>query len=739
MKRWFEWLLPTLLLLSALLVRAFEPALLEDIRLKVFDLYQRLKPRPYEDAPVRMVDIDEESLKRVGQWPWPRTRIADLVGKLHQAGARVIVFDAIFPEPDRTSPKNILPLWQSPAVKTLETDLAGLPDHDRVLADALPGKNVVTGFAVLFEANENRPPVKTEFSYVGESPAAHLPPFHGAVVDLPEIEGASLGNGCINTIQERDGVVRRVPFVFSLEGVLYPSLVAGALNAYQDQAGFLIRYSGDSEKKRLGERDGITRILGGDLDLPVDGQGRIWLYDAGYVPGRFIPAWKVFEGEIAREALRGKIIYLGTSAVGLKDLRITPINPAAAGTEIHVQLTEQILLGRFLDRPDWVLPAEVLYFTLASLLLIFATPRAGALWNAGTAVLAVTAVIYLSWAAFSRRGLLVDPFFPSAGIACVYLTSSLIHFLRTEAEKRQVRSAFGRYLSPVLVEQLARHPEKLKLGGEMRNVTLLFSDIRGFTTISEQFNAEELTHFMNSYLTPMTDLIMQQKGTIDKYIGDCIMAFWNAPLDDPKHASNACHAALQMRSLLIRWNREFKQEMGAKQKPFHPIDIGIGINTGDCCVGNMGSHQRFDYSVLGDEVNLASRLEGQSKTYGVDIVIGANTFEKIKTEAYAALELDLLRVKGKKKPVRIFGLLGGAELKEADSFEKLSRSHVNMLLAYRAQEWDDALQLLETCLSFDTGKTRLRAFYELYGTRIRDYQASPPDAEWDGVTVALTK
>jgi adenylate cyclase len=271
----------------------------------------------------------------------------------------------------------------------------------------------------------------------------------------------------------------------------------------------------------------------------------------------------------------------------------------------------------------------------------------------------------------------------------------------------------------------------------MRTMTILFSDIRGFTSIAEQFDAEGLTRFMNQFLTPMTAIVLEQHGTIDKYIGDCVMAFWNAPLDDPDHVRHACEAALAMRRHLVQWNRDRYEEHRGRGTPFIPVNVGVGINTGVCCVGNLGSEQRFDYSVLGDAVNLASRLEGQTKTYGVDIVVGPSTHELL--QGFATLELDLLTVAGKTKPVRIFAVLGDAAFAADAQFQALRMRHEELLAAYRAQGWPRAQELLESCLALDTERLRLRTFYRLYAERISAYRAHPPGPGWNGVFVASSK
>lgn len=737
LKKWSGSLVPFLVLLGAIGLRLSNVPVLEETQLRVFDAFQRLRPRTYQASPVRIVDLDDESLARLGQWPWPRTQVAQLVRRLADAGAAAIVFDIVFAEPDRTSPASILPLWPStPEIEALRAHSDELPNHDELLAQALSGNRVITAMTLTHESNAREPARKAGFSYAGDDPRFFLPRFHGVVATLEPLEAAAAGNGSVTIIPDRDGLIRRIPLVFRLHDLLYPSLAAEAIRVAQGASAYLLKSSGASGEASFGAHTGITQIKTGRIAIPTDGQGRMWLFDTGYVPERFIPAWRILSEDIPPD-LTGQIVFIGTSAAGLKDIRATPLNPVAAGVEVHAQLVEQILHQEFLQRPDWADGAEALYVVALGLVLIALLPRLGPAWCALFGGAAIVAVVAFSWHAFSARRWLLDPVFPFLVTLVTYMTASLMSFLRTEAERRRVRHAFSRYMSPELVRRLAEHPGQLKLGGEMRNMSLLFADIRGFTTISEQFDPQELTSFINRFLTPMTARIMQHQGTIDKYMGDCIMAFWNAPLDDADHARHACQAALEMRDYLVHWNQELRAETEAAGKPFHQIHIGIGINTGNCCVGNMGSDQRFDYSVLGDEVNLASRLEGQSKIYNADIVIGANTYEQALD--YAALELDLITVKGKTKPVRIFAVLGDPGFGTNEEFLALATHHEQMLEAYRSRRWDEALALIGQCLELDMKRTRLRVLYALYTERIDAFRAHPPSADWDGSHAATAK
>ncbi len=738
LKRQSQIFFPLFLLGLVILLRVATPETVESLQFKVFDLFQQLKPRAYAEAPVAIVDLDDETLSKVGQWPWPRTQVAQLIARLAGDGASVIAMDMVFAEPDRTSPENILPLWpKTPDLEAVRAPLEKLPHHDNLLAQAIQEARVVTAFGLTGQPNSSRPVQKAGFAFAGDNPAIYLPHFQGAVVNLPALAAAAAGSGSFSILPEKDGVIRRAPLLLCLKDALYPSLVLETLRVAQGASGHMVKSSGSSHEISFGEHTGIVSVKTGNFIIPTDGEGRIWLYDSGSRAERFFPAWKVLAGNFAPGFFTGKIIYVGTSATGLKDLRTTPLTPFAAGVEIHAQLTEQILLQNFLYRPDWAPGLEFLFLLLTGLLIIFLMARAGALGCALVGLSAAGGVCAFSWYAFVQRHWLLDPVLPSAAVLLVYLSSSLVHFLKTESERSQIRNAFSHYMSPALVEKLVKHPELLKLGGESRNLTFLFSDIRGFTSISENLNPQEITRFMNRFLTPMTGIILEHNGTIDKYIGDCIMAFWNAPLDDAEHAAHACAAALRMRDYLVEWNEELRAETQAQGRPFFPVHIGIGLNTGDCCVGNIGSDQRFDYSVLGDEVNLASRLEGQAKIYGVDIIAGLQTYENAKD--FAGLEIDLVRVKGKKKAAHVFGLLSGAEMKESEGFKNLQTRHREMLAVYRARDWERALQRIEECLKLDTPKTRLRKLYQLYQERIQAFKISPPSPDWDGSADALSK
>ncbi len=739
----FAWALPSIAtwaslaaLAGALSLRFFEPPILERAELAVFDTYQRWHPRVYEPLPVRIIDIDDASLQRMGQWPWPRTHLAELVRALARLDVAVVAFDVVFAEPDRTSPAQVLPLWAESADAEFTARAEGLPDHDAVFAQAFREMRVVAGFVLMDHAGGRVPEPKAGVSHLGDDPRRFLPDLLGGVPNLPALHEAASGAGSFALPwPERDGVLRRVPLLFRHGEVLHPSLAAEALRVATAGGSYLVKSSNAGGTDAFGAGSGIVEIrIGREVQIPTDRNGRVWIHFTEAVPERYVPAWQVLDGSVNPELLAGHIVFVGTSAEGLKDIRATPRDPATPGVQLHAELVEQVLTGHYLERPDWAKGAEFLGILAIGLLLIVLLPRVGALWCAGIGVAGLVLAGGFSYWAFREHLWLVAPVYAWTAIVFVYLTGSLSAFLRTEGERREVRSAFGRYVAPRLVEELARDPGLLRLGGETREMTVLFCDIRGFTTISEQLDPEELTSLVNRFLTPMTRVILDHGGTIDKYMGDCIMAFWNAPLEDPEHARHACEAALEMEAELGRLNETLAAEAAAGSSKVPRLRMGIGINTGPCCVGNFGSDQRFDYSVISDEVNLASRLEGQSKTYGLPIIVGDRTSQAL--EGFATLELDRLRVKGRAQAEPVHALLGGADVAGGTAYLALLDANEAFLAAYRAGRWAEAREALARCRELDGS---LETLWGLHSERLTANGSAPAAADWEGVHEASDK
>ncbi len=718
------------LLAALLVVRIWNPVPVETLLLRTFDLYQLIQPRQPTAQPVVVVDIDEESLAVFGQWPWPRTLLADLIERIHGGGGAVIGFDAVFPEPDRLSPASLADSLTG-IEEPLLARLRALPDNDEALARTLRNSRVVLGQSGYQRRlpNTQRPLAEVPLATTGGDPRPFLPEFPGIVRNIPILEDAAAGRAMFTLLPERDGIVRRVPTLLTVEGTVVPTLVLEMLRIASGQSTYLVR----------SDSAGVRSIAVAGIEIPTDRNGRVWINYARNDPGTYVSAKDVLTGAMTREALTGKLVLVGSSATGLFDVKSTPLDAAVPGVAIHAQFLETILSKSYLHRPNYALGAELVLTAAAGLLMIVLVPILGAFTALLLGGSLAVALIAGSWFLYVREGVLLDVAYTLVAGLAIYIFLIFINYFREEARRRQVRGAFSQYLSPALVEQLAREPDRLVLGGERKRMTILFCDVRGFTMISELFKSDPqgLTRLMNSFLTPLTLAVLEHKGTIDKYMGDAVMAFWNAPLDDAHHAENGCEAALAMLSGLRRLNEVRKAEAVAANQPFLPLRVGVGINTGECVVGNMGSDLRFDYSVLGDPVNLASRLEGQSSQYGVPILVGAATAEGAAGK-FALLEIDTLRVKGKAEPERVHALLGDANMAADPAFQALTANIGEVQRCYRARDWDGAERALAAARGQDQA-FNLDEFFQVYEARVAAFRENPPPPDWDGVHEATTK
>ena len=712
------------LLLLLLAVQWADPAPLEILRTRAFDLYQEARPREApERTLVAVADIDEESLAAHGQWPWPRTLVAQLVLALNQAGAAAIGFDMVFAEGDRTSPEYASRFMAGLDDATFE-QLQTLPRNDAVLAEQIAAATVVLGQSAATAAAQRQeaPPPNSSVNTIGNV-AAYLPRYPALLRNLAEFESAARGIGVFSLLPERDGIVRRIPTAVNVGGQVFPSLSKELLRVATGSGSIDIRAD---------DPGGINALRVAGEIIPTDTLGRIWVRFAPRDTSRTYSIRDILTGSVGADELAGRIVLVGTSATGLLDMRSTPLESVVPGVEIHAQALDMILANDFLRRPVWVRSMELLCTLLAGLLIAMLVPTGGALTALGAGAAVTGTISAGSWLLYTEQGILFDATWPVAAALAVLGLLVFGSYFREQTEKRRIRGTFSQYLSPLLVERLANDPKPVQLGGETREMTMLFCDIRGFTTISERYQSDpqRLTAMVNRLLTPLSHAVLDNGGTIDKYIGDCIMAFWNAPVSDAAHRRNACAAALAMRAAIAETNDILAAEGAAE-----PIRIGVGLNTGTVVVGNMGSEMRFDYSVLGDAVNLAARLEGQSKTYGVDIVVGEETAAALGDD-FALLELDLIAVKGKTEGVRIFALMGGADTAADPAFHALQQRCGAMLEAYRQQRWKEAAataQALRRHAGIPAG------YCAMMLARIRHYQEDPPAAGWDGVYIAETK
>jgi adenylate cyclase len=718
------------LLIGLAALRIADPAPLEELRVRTFDTFQRIDPRVKTARPVTIVDIDEASLAKLGQFPWPRTRIADLITGLTRLGAVVIAFDIVFSEPDRLNPDVAADTFRDLDEET-RSRLRALPSNDQILADAMRRSRVVLGESGL-------PQVQSEFdkslpltglAMLGEEPQPFMLEWPGLLRNVPLLEAAAAGRGLFTIWPERDGIVRRVPVMMLAQGATMPSLSFEMLRVATGTDTIFIK----------SDQAGIKSIGVKGFQIPTDRNGQLWVHFAHHDPKILVSALDVIEGKVAPEKIKGQLVLIGTSAVGLNDNKTTPVDPSMPGVEIHAQVIESALTRAVLTQPNYGIAVELCAAILFGILVIAFAPLFGPITLVAVGALFATLLIGTSWYFYTQHRLLIDFTYPLLSTTSIYLTLIFTSFVREQRQRKQIRTAFAQYMSPALVEQLAQSPEKLVLGGEEREMTIMFSDVRGFTSISESYknDPQGLTALMNRFLTPLTNAILERKGYIDKYMGDAIMAFWNAPLDDSEHQLNACEAAVDMleRIDVLNKQREFEAKEGGHV--YIPLNVGVGLNTGTCVVGNMGSDMRFDYSVFGDSVNLASRLEGQSKEYGFPIIVGSRTALAAR-EKFAILELDFIMVKGKKEPEVIYAIAGRADTAHSARFQRLRNLTIEMLACYRNRDWEGALAAIERGRRTDEARS-LELLYNLYEARILGYQKNPPPEDWNGAFALLTK
>ena len=713
-----------LTLFVLMLLRVWDPPLLETLRGRIFDTYQRLYPRATSEYPVTIVDIDERSLKAVGQWPWSRVTLASLVDRLAERGAVAIGFDILFAEPDRLSPPRIA---ESISDAELKSRLAALPDNDAQLAEAIARTRVVLGQAGASNysaatADLSDLPV-TSVATIGDNLHRHVLRVPRLVTNLPVLEKAAAGRGLFTVEPDADGVIRRIPTLLYTEGRIVPSLSIELLRVATGATTLLAK----------SDEAGIKSVVVAGVEIETERDGQLWLHFTPHDPRRYVSAADVLSGRIPNDRIEGKLVLIGTSAAGLYDLRTTPLERAMPGVEIHAQAIESILDNALLLRPNYALGLEICLALAIGIGIIIVVPLLGALATVllGIAIIALLGV--LSGYLFVSSGILIDVVYPLVSSTVVFLLLASINYLREEKRRAGIRSAFSQYLAPELVEQLTREPDRLKLGGETRTMSVLFSDVRGFTSIAESFreNPSGLTELMNRLLTPLSRAIIERRGTIDKYIGDAIMAFWNAPLDDPDHAKHACEAALAISERLDALNEALALEAQNGGESIPPMEIGIGISTGLCMVGNMGSDIRFDYSVLGDSVNLASRIQNLANSYGLRILICPETAARCQ-DALAIVAVDDVRVKGRKHAVTVHTVLGGPELLRDPKFRSFRTAFETMRAHYLRGEWIEAMNALEASRQhYDD--PRIYRLLDIYASRIATLKRRSSLEGWTGV------
>lgn len=676
---------------------------------------------------VVVIDLDEKSLAEYGQWPWPRYRVALLLAQLHELGVRAVGLDILFAESDATSPVVLK--------RELERDLGlsvsfddvppELMDNDAVLARVLANGSFVLGYnfytappgTTISELKERAPSHPLVHAFItpkGVSPdESYLETANAAALNLPMLQEAAKASGYFSMLVDDDGVLRRTPLIVRYQDTIYPSLALATLLSSQNlnNAAVLIRM----------DSNGVASIQIGDRLVPLDSRGCLLLnYPGESRTFTFVSAADVLANRVPEGILQGKVALLGSTASGLMDARATPLDPIYPGVEAHATIIDNIIQQNYLWQPSWhggaELAAVILSGVFCSVLLCYVR----ALHSAAPVFLLVVA---LGWGALKamEQGIYLSPLYPVVLIAILFTSLTLLRYLKEEHQKRFFETAFSSYVSPQVVEQMVRNPDRLSLTGEEKEVTVLFTDLRDFTSFSESLDPERLSSLLNAYFTPMTHIITERFGTLDKYIGDAIMAFWNAPLNVPDHPTYALNAALEMVNELNRLNETlFQREFGTA------LRLGAGLHCGSVRVGNMGTDSLFNYTIIGDAVNLASRLEGLTKYYGVPILVSNDV--ALSVENISQVEIDTVRVKGKEHAVTIY------TPQAVCGFAEHLHLHQQGLELYKNRRFVEAAGVFRKLSALDG-----HSLHAMYEERAKILAENPPPKDWDMVFTHTSK
>lgn len=704
--------------------------LLDTLERATYDIRLRMTVPGGVDDRIIIADIDEKSLTALGHWPWDRgilARFMDTMFDHYQV--KSVGYDVLFAEPD-TDPG--VAALRGMAEKDLRSDrqfqriwkqLGPTLDFDQQFADSFRDRNVVLGY-VFAHGQDSR-------LNVLPPPAAELPEGFVGRLELPQPQGFS---GNLEVLQSTawdggffdnptidiDGVFRRVPLLQEFEGKLYGSLALSMVRASRNDPSIELILDTQSNYPF------VDALRLGEQVIPLAPLATVLVpYRGGAYSFPYYSISDILEKKIPEEKLRGRIVLVGSSAPGLKDQRTTPLETTYPGVEVHANLIAGLLDNNIKRQPGWVIAVEFFLLLTISIVLGLINARLEPMRSLVVTMAALVAVVGGNMYAW-HNNLVLPLASPVMLILFIFVFQTLWGFFVEARDKRMLAKLFGQYIPPELVEEMAESPDKISVSGESRDMTVLFSDVRGFTTISEGLEPHALTQLMNEMLTPMTHVIHHHRGTIDKYMGDAIMAFWGAPLRDENHARHALEAGLEMVKALPQINQRFRD------KGWPEINIGVGLNSGVMSVGNMGSEFRMAYTVMGDAVNLGSRLEGLTKQYGVNIIV--SEFTKARVPDYSFLELDRVRVKGKDEPVIIFEPLGATDGQPQDLLARVERFHA-ALLDYRQQRWDAA----ESALKSLAEEEPQRKIYAVYLERIRHFREDPPDVDWDGVFTHTSK
>ena len=711
-KRTIFMTVATVLLTALVVLRAADPRPVRDLRNVYFDYLQRLSPRAQADLPVAIVDLDEASLTRLGQWPWPRDRVAAMVDRLRELGAAVIVFDILFAEEDRLSPRVIIKdarvrsALSGPWVEQIDKF-----DNDVLFAEAMGRMPVVLGLSDAGASGNAPGSGKAGFAFIGQDPAAVLLPLRSATSIVPVLADAAAGVGVINInpLSEND-TLRDVPLVWRTADGAIPSLALEALRVALGESTIVV----------VGPNDGanwVTEIRLGGYTIPTMTNGIFPIHFRHERPKQYISAYQVLDPALDAETaprLQGQIVFVGSSAAGLADKRTTALGERVPGVSIHAQVVEQILLGSYLTRTDTVEGAEIIALVLLGLLISLVLMLTGPVPSFLAGAVAGATTLGGSWFGFIRVGVLFDATFPLFGGFLAFSLLAMYQFAVSDREKRQIRLAFARYVAPSVLQEIDRKGHNIELGGKLGEVTVLFSDIRNFTPLSATMSAQDLVALLNTLLTDLSEEILAQAGTIDKYIGDEIMAFWNAPLITEHHQLRACIATLRMRTAMTRFND------GKARSGMPPIAIAMGMDCGVACVGNIGSRSHFNYTAIGDTVNVAARTQSACRHVDYDILVTAAVAQAAPTLAF--LPAGAIKLKGVAGRTEVHILVGDEACARTDAFRALFDSFQDVLAALREGR-TEAEELASRAMTLaDQVDPHLRGFIDRCSTRAADFQ-----------------
>ncbi|MEN6318352.1 MAG: CHASE2 domain-containing protein [Syntrophaceae bacterium] len=731
-----------LVILIAVIMFFIDVPFLRFMELKTLNLRMVSRGQLATGGEIVIAAVDEKSLSELGRWPWPRSTHAELVDRLKEYGAKAVGFDIVFAEPDANSSlKTIDELSkemkmagiQDKKIQQLLDRKKMTADNDTILSESIAkAKNVTLGYffhlssedvAYLSEedieaAAENLDNSRYQIIKADSEPdESRLVHAYSAAVNLKSLNDAAENSGYFNAIPDSDGTIRWSPLVIQYQDSYYSSLALSLLLQYLDWPMLTLNMA----------EFGVAGISIGDTFIPTNENG--WLLINYLGPAKTFPHYSISDiinGQISPDTFKDKIVIVGATAIGIYDLRVTPYSNVYPGVEIHANVLDSILHQNFLRQTDVTKAVDVFSIILFGLIMGIAIPRVKAIYGILLSLLIIIVFVITNAFIFTHYNLWLNMIYPVLTMLMIYLGITIYRYITEEREKKKIRGAFQYYLTASVINEMLKDPSKLKLGGDKKDLSVLFSDIRGFTTISEKLTPEELVHLLNEYLTAMTNVVFHYNGLLDKYMGDAIMAVFGAPLDQPDHALRACRTALGMMDELKKLQKKWTEE----NKPV--LNIGIGINSGDMVVGNMGSDMRFDYTVMGDSVNLGSRLEGINKEYGSNIIISEYTYEVVKDVLFCR-EMDAVRVKGKKQPVKIYELL--CEMKDAEKWKQPVNLFEEGLVKYKQGLWDEAIEFFNKVLEIQP----VDAPSHLYIERCKELKKNPPEGTWDGVFTMTRK